>query len=101
MRPKIEFDPAKDAINVRVHGVSLAQAEALLQGFIFGWQDKRRDYGEARMIAIGEIGAREFVCVYTLRGDVIRPISLRRANRKERNVYQQAKAVTARPGEQA
>jgi uncharacterized DUF497 family protein len=51
------------------------------------------------MIAIGEIGGREFVCIYTRRCDAIRPISLRRADRKERDVYQQAKAAAA--GEKA
>jgi uncharacterized DUF497 family protein len=95
MPVEIEFDPAKNATNLRVHGISLARAEALLQGFIFGWEDKRRHYGETRVIAIGEIEAREFVCVYTLRGETRRVISLRRANRKERDVYQKAKAAAA------
>src|SRR5438270_13542053 len=96
----IEFDPAKDATNVKVHGLSLTEAEALLQGFIVAREDERFDYGETRIIAIGEIGGREFVCVYTRRGDAIRPISLRRADRKERDVYRQAKAAAAR-GEEA
>jgi uncharacterized DUF497 family protein len=51
------------------------------------------DYGKTRMIAIGEIGGREFVCIYTRRGDAVRPISLRRADRKERHAYQEAKAA--------
>jgi uncharacterized DUF497 family protein len=89
----IEFDPAKDATNIKVHGVSLARAEPLLQGFIVERQDERFDYGETRMIAIGEIGGREFVCIYTRRGDAVRPISLRRADRKERHAYQEAKAA--------
>jgi uncharacterized DUF497 family protein len=96
----IEFDPAKDATNVEVHGLSLTEAEVLLQGFIVAREDERFDYRETRIIAIGEIDGREFVCVYTRRGDAVRPISLRRADRKERNVYQQAKAAAAR-GEEA
>jgi uncharacterized DUF497 family protein len=67
----IEFDPAKDATNRRVHGLSLAEAETLLQGFVVQRQDERVDYGEIRLIAIGEIAGREFVCVYTRRGDAI------------------------------
>jgi uncharacterized DUF497 family protein len=89
----IEFDPAKDAANIAVRGISLAQAETLLQGFIVDRVDDRRDYGEARIIAIGEIDRREFVCVYTRRGETYRVISLRLAKRKERDVYQQAKAA--------
>jgi uncharacterized DUF497 family protein len=89
---RIEFDPDKDVRNIPARGVSLAAGEILLAGFVAERIDERRDYGEIRIIAIGEIGDREFVCVYTRRGDVFRPISLRRANRKERDVYQQAKA---------
>jgi uncharacterized protein len=88
----IEFDPDKEARNLAVHGVSLTQTETMLSGFTVEWVDRGRDYGEIRIIALGEIGGREFLCVYTERGETIRPISLRRANRKERDVYQQAKA---------
>ncbi len=91
----IEFDPAKDARNIAARGISLAAAESLLAGFTVEWIDERRDYGEVRVIAIGEIAGREFVCVYTRRGENQRPISLRPANRRERNVYRQAKAGRA------
>ncbi|MGD9618267.1 MAG: BrnT family toxin [Alphaproteobacteria bacterium] len=82
----IEFDHAKDAINIAVHGISLKAAEALLQGLTVEWNDRRRDYGETRMIAIGEIGERVFVCVYTPRGPIDRIISPRPASRKERHI---------------
>lgn len=90
---QIEFDPAKDATNLRAHGVSLVRAETLLQGFLVQQADVRSDYGETRIIAIGEIAGVEFTCVYTLRGESYRVISLRRASRKERDVCQQAKAA--------
>ena len=66
-----EFDPAKEATNLRVHGVSLAQAEALLEGFTVLQQDERFNYGETRIIAIGEIAGVEFSCVYTRRGEAL------------------------------
>src|SRR2546423_7796480 len=88
---QIEFDPAKEATNLRVHGVSLAQAEALLEGFTVLQQDERFNYGETRNIAIGEIAGVEFSCVYTRRGEAYRVISLRRASRRERDVYREAK----------
>jgi uncharacterized DUF497 family protein len=87
----IEFDPEKDARNIALRGISLAEAERLLAGFIVERMDDRRDYGETRIIATGEIDGREFVCIYTRRGDAYRVISLRRAKRKEREVYQEAK----------
>src|SRR5258705_2624055 len=92
----IEFDPDKDARNIRRRGVSLAEAATLLQGFVVDRVDDRRDYGETRFVAIGEIEGVEFACVYTLRGEGIRPISFRRASRKERHVYQDAKTAAAR-----
>lgn len=90
---RIAFDPRKDARNIALRGISLAVAETLLSGFIVEKIDDRRDYGEIRIIAIGEIGGLEYVCVYTQRGEVVRPISLRRAKRKERDVYRRAKTA--------
>ena len=52
--------------------------------------DDRRDYGETRVKSIGALHDRAFVCVYTDRGDVRRIISLRLANRKERDDYRSA-----------
>jgi uncharacterized protein len=88
---KIDFDQVKNATNIRAHGISLMASEELLAGFTVEWIDDRFDYGETRIIAIGEINGLEFVCVYTIRNEVHRPISLRRASRKERDVYRQAK----------
>ena len=87
------FDPEKDARNIAKHGISLTRAEEMDMTAAIIREDERFDYGETRMIAIGEIGGREFVCIYTRRGDVVRPISLRRADRKERHAYQEAKAA--------
>ncbi len=83
---RIEFDPDKDARNSALRGISLAAAQELLSGFTVEWVDARRDYGQTRIIALGEIAGREFSCVYTQRAAVIRVISLRRAKRRERDV---------------
>ena len=45
----IEFDPAKDEINVARHGISLARAADLVVATIE--PDLRRDYGEPRLRA--------------------------------------------------
>ena len=79
----IEFDPAKDQENRRRHGVSLALSGPVLATMVTQFEDDRRDYGETRMVALGFIGPRLYVCVYTLRGEVRRVISLRKANRRE------------------
>lgn len=79
----IEFDADKDLANRFKHGVSLAAVEAFDLDAALVALDTRHDYREARTIALGPIGERLYVMVYTMRGDVMRVISLRKANRRE------------------
>jgi hypothetical protein len=84
---RIEYDAAKSRRNAERRGVPFAQAIELLSGPHVERRDVRRDYGEQRMIAYGLIAGRMHVCVYTLRGEVYRIISLRKANRREVDAY--------------
>lgn len=83
----IDYDPAKDAANTLKHGVSLAAAAELEWGEALVLGDLRREYGEARFIALAPIGNRLYVLVFVVRGEALRPISLRRANAREVNRY--------------
>lgn len=49
--------------------------------------DTRRDYGERRMRVLGIIDGRLHAAVITPRGEKIRAVSLRRANKRERHAY--------------
>jgi uncharacterized protein len=49
--------------------------------------DLRRDYGEARRIAVGRVGGIIVSVVYTWRREARRIISARRANRHEREDF--------------
>lgn len=80
---EIEFDPAKDARNRRDRGLSLALASDILANRIADTEDTRQDYDEQRRIAFGYVGPRLHCLVYTLRDNTLRPISPRKANRKE------------------
>ena len=80
---KIEYDESKSRQNVERRGIHFADAMELLSGPHVLLQDARRDYGEMRLVAYGLIRDRMPVCVYTLRGDVYRIISLRKASRRE------------------
>jgi uncharacterized protein len=51
-------------------------------------EDRRKDYGERRWVALGSIGDRVYVVVYTRRAGRVRVISLREANRKEFDGYE-------------
>jgi uncharacterized DUF497 family protein len=49
--------------------------------------DRRRNYGELRLRVLGLIDGRLHAAVITPRGENIRVISLRRANRREERTY--------------
>lgn len=84
---KIEFYPEKDRANRQKHGVSLALAADLDVDAALVVADRRRAYGEERFQAIGPIGGRLHVLVFTMRGDTLRAISLRKANAREVKRY--------------
>jgi uncharacterized DUF497 family protein len=75
------FDPAKEAINLAKHGVSLARWVDLKVLAIV--RDDRFDYGEPRYRAYGVIDGASYCLVFTVRNERHRPISLRRAHTKE------------------
>ena len=85
---EFEWDDTKAPENVRIHGVSFAQA-ALVFGdpFAVEWIDLREDYGEERIILLGMTGSQILTVVYTERGERIRIISARRATRSEQDLY--------------
>jgi len=84
---QITFDEAKDALNKSKHGLSLSEAEKMEWDDALIWHDTRRDYGEARMVALCAMGERLYCVVYVDREDVRRIISLRKANNKEKKLY--------------
>ncbi|KRA45751.1 BrnT family toxin [Devosia sp. Root635] len=82
---EIEFDPAKDAVNIAKHGVSLSRAADLeILAFI---EDDRNEYGEVRYRAWGLIDGKSYCLAFTHRNGAVRAISLRRAHRKEMDRY--------------
>jgi len=84
----IEYDPAKDAVNRKKHGVSLGDAELLDWKTLKSFHDDRRIYGETRQVGYAYLDKRLHAVVYTYRGMALRIISLRKANKKERKWYE-------------
>lgn len=87
---ELEFDPAKDQRNVAERGISFALAADFDFDTALIARDDRRDYGEPRFMALGFIGDRLHVLVFTMRGQTLRVISLRRANERECARYAEA-----------
>lgn len=86
---EIEFDPAKNERNIQERGLSFD----LVADFDFDTAvirpDTRHDYGEARYQAFGLIGQRLCFLAFSLRGNAVRVISLRKANSREVHFYEQ------------
>jgi hypothetical protein len=78
---EIEFDIAKDQVNIAKHGVSLARTADFDALSIE--EDERREYGETRFRAYGLLDGRPHCLAFTMRGSIMRPVSLRRAHKKE------------------
>lgn len=95
---EFEFDPAKDEANRFKHGLRLAfgievfEAEdhLILPSF-------RDDDVEERYKAIGLVNGKLYTAVHTWRGDVVRMISVRRSNAKERRDYDRYSSGPERP----
>ncbi|MEO8754887.1 MAG: BrnT family toxin [Casimicrobiaceae bacterium] len=86
----IEYDAEKSARNEEVRGLPFGMVEDFDWDSAMVVEDTRRDYGERRFQAIGLLGERLHVVVFTSIPGGIRIISLRKANHREMNHYDKA-----------
>jgi uncharacterized DUF497 family protein len=88
---RFEWNEAKNCANIRKHGLDFADAEEMFLGPLFIRADTREDYGEERWIGIGITRGRLAFVAFVLHPEnVIRIISLRKANREEQQEYEKA-----------
>lgn len=85
-----EWDEAKSRRNLNERGFDFEFAGRVFEGDLLEYEDRRRDCGERRLVAIGEVEGETLFVVYTWRGAHHRIISARRASRRERDAYRQA-----------
>ncbi|WP_321940083.1 BrnT family toxin [Paraburkholderia sp. J8-2] len=88
---EITFDPAKDAINRKHDGISLADAQRFDWASLVYQVDTRKEYGEERYRGFGYIDGRLHMVAFTFRDGTMRVISLRKANPREVKAYEQAR----------
>jgi len=85
-----EWDEEKSRSNLVKHGLDFADAEQVLTGPCVTFADDRFDYRELRLISLGLLDGRGVVIAHAPRGeDVTRIISMRKANRREQEIYQE------------
>ena len=83
-----EWDENKRIANLARHKVDFTNALDFQWDTAIETIDDRFDYDEERWVALGYIGNRLHVMVYTFRVETIRIISLRKANNRERIYYE-------------
>lgn len=93
MQSAYEWDADKNARNIAKHGLPLVLAAAVLvDPAALTSVDRRRDYGEPRLITYGAVAGRVFVAVHTFRQEAHRLISVRKANEQEAQRYREGRA---------
>jgi uncharacterized DUF497 family protein len=85
-----EWDKEKAENNFEKHGVPFDIVHGLHWPSAIVTEDTRRDYGETRYRIYLTDGLRLYVLVATPRKECMRIISLRKANRREIEFYEQA-----------
>jgi uncharacterized DUF497 family protein len=87
------WDAAKSALNLRERGFDFAFATLIFNWSTLVREDRRRDYGERRFIAVGLADGLHLTVVFTDRvradGELVRRIiSARRSSQQERQAYE-------------
>ena len=84
-----EFDPKKDAANIKKHGVSLSEGDGVLNDPLALTVEDEAVEGEQRFVTIGmNAFGSLMVVVHAHRGSRSRLISVRKVDPKERRNYE-------------
>ena len=85
---EVSFDPVKNARNVELRGLSFERVvEFEFETALFS-PDRRQDYGEVRIRALGWLGKRLHALVFAETRRGIRVVSFRKANEREVTIYE-------------
>jgi uncharacterized protein len=82
------WDQIKSDKNLRERGFGFDYAALVFAGPVIEKIDARFEYGETRIQALGAVGEEVLLVVFNDRENVRRIISARKANRKERRIWQ-------------
>lgn len=94
---KFEWDENKRLINLRKHGIDLADVWRVFESDRVIFIDDRFDYDELRLVTIGFLSGYIVAVTQTQNDEITRIISLRKATRNERTKY--IKGIPNRLGE--
>ena len=83
-----EWDEAKARQNFAKHGLRFEDVDRVFSGHCVTFEDDRFDYGEERLITLGLLAGRVVLIAHSPRDEGTRIISMRKANRREQEIYQ-------------
>ena len=86
---KITFDPEKRKKAFEERGLDFMDAALIFEGQVYEFEDVRQNYGEKRIIAVGDLSGRMVVIGYVQRGEKKHIFSMRKANEREKKKYQE------------
>ncbi len=86
---EFEWDEKKNQTNITIHEIDFCDAWQIFEHPMLIKMDTRKDYGEQRLVGLGQLEGAVVVIVFTKRGNIIRVISIRRANRNERKIHKE------------
>ena len=86
---EIAYDPAKNARNIELRGLSFEQVANFDFQTALIWIDSRKTYPEVRISALGLLAGRLHALVFAETTNGIRVISFRKANKREVKHYEQ------------
>ncbi len=87
---QFDWDDAKHERNQRERGFGFDYAVLIFAGPTIEWVDHRRDYGEQRIRAVGEVEGRAYVVIYTDRSPVRWIISAWKASGKDLRLWRES-----------
>ena len=89
-----EWDPRKDAVNQRKHGIGFREAATVFEDVLSTtFPDHDHSTAEKRFLTIGaSVTGRVLVVAHTDRGETIRIISARSVTPRERTFYEEGKS---------
>jgi hypothetical protein len=88
---EFEWHQRKRRTNLTKHGIDFEDAIGVFDGPVFVKRSDRS--GERRFVAVGVVDGLVIAVTYTVRGDIYRIISARRARTNERRGYHAGKAA--------
>lgn len=77
-------------MNLKKHGLDFRDAEEVFDGVTYTYEDDRFHYGEERFVTLGFLRGIVVSLVHTEEGDHIHVISMRKATRREQEIYFQS-----------